>query len=1182
MSRMWGTRILGSLLTLVGVATASDALAVPSLITVQGALQNSGGAATDGTYTVEFQLFTAETGGTSLWTERKSVDLVNGLFDAILGDDDPILNPLDVEDFKTHTEVWLQVQMIDGPGVAQNEAPLPRKQLTSVAYSMVAQHANTATTATTASTATSATTATTAATATTAIGLVCANGCVSVTELDFDPATQAELDAVKATYVTTASLNTTLNGYVTSAALTAAVNTAVSAALSSYPTTTAMNTAIATALSTYSTTTAMNTAIASALTPYSTTTAMNTAIAGALTPYSTTTQMNTAITGALTPYSTTTQMDTAITSALSSYSTTTATNTATATAIANALASYSTTTAMNTAITGALAGYSTTTATNTAIATAITNALASYSTTTAMNSAITTALAPYAKTADLPHVPTSISELSGGTVSGDVASATKVSAPVLQQGGNPVCDSSGNCGATLGTFDPATACAANQVLQWGGGAWKCASVGGGSDPGTPCTRFDEVKYWNGTAWVCRSRNAVGDTGGIANGYLAVDAWGYAWDGVPRAKVAWAAARDACLAQGGRLPTVTELVRNNTQTGTGNLGMSQDTDDLWSLTPGYRDDYYYTTRLSDGYHTRQSLTSTFGFRCVWPNRVSTAFDGNRCFGPPGAECAEKDRVWNSDVWTRPALDVAGATFECHMVNASLPTVTDVADYVKAGQWANNRSYGDGGDGAYNDWHWMANTDYEGQHAPYSETGLYRWTEATKPEVWWGPDNGSGYGAEWTWSSKESEYWFQCVGKKSSTIGVQPDKTSFCNGGCFTTSSRRARVWMDKADRSATQWTTAAATCRAQGASLPTPAEMNDIIPQGLPAGDVSSWYWTSEPGYWYSGNYGYMLYTWAGTGQDRWIWGDDGAGNDPGAYQSGTIGTPDATYKFRCIWHETIEQTHKTCPQGQVQKWNGSAVAFTCAAAVGGDAAGQANPPGADAFVDGWGNAWDPIERGQDDYPTAKQLCASVGGDLPTVSELWRVRNGQAIVPKIDNITTNYNWSITPNYIPDQNIAIRLDNGSTNNYDTRTAPTGSKLPFRCIWRATKPDQFSGHVCYGEPSAPCFEVPGQHLRTDKYDRAPVSYASAYWECKYFGGHLPNGDEFADMVHGGAPNGSNSAIHMAEPEYWYSGAYGQNTGRWNGTGTTSWAYNSTDGNLYYEANFIGFRCVYSDNLR
>ncbi len=170
MARTWGR-----LLSCSAVVWAAGLLlplparaAVPSVINVQGVIRDALGDPVDGTFNLTFALYDAESGGAELWSELQPdapVDL--GVFSGLLGTDGE--NPLPVEAFATADEVWLQVQV-------GAEPPLPRQRLVSSAYAFEAQHA---------------------VLASTAEALAC-SGCVSPAALDFDPATQAELNALAA------------------------------------------------------------------------------------------------------------------------------------------------------------------------------------------------------------------------------------------------------------------------------------------------------------------------------------------------------------------------------------------------------------------------------------------------------------------------------------------------------------------------------------------------------------------------------------------------------------------------------------------------------------------------------------------------------------------------------------------------------------------------------------------------------------------------------------------------------------------------------------------------------------------------------------------------------------------------------------------------------------------------
>ncbi|MFT7622725.1 MAG: subtilisin-like proprotein convertase family protein [Myxococcota bacterium] len=151
-------------LILVVLAVPQLALAVPHLMSVQGALHSDAGPV-EGTFGVAFTLYDAEDGGAVLYTESvEDVIVLGGAFEQILGLD--VINPLVPSVFTDHVEVWLAVQVLSGPGVpVGGDVELPARPFTTAAFAFAAHHALTADTATTADSALTALTATTAATA---------------------------------------------------------------------------------------------------------------------------------------------------------------------------------------------------------------------------------------------------------------------------------------------------------------------------------------------------------------------------------------------------------------------------------------------------------------------------------------------------------------------------------------------------------------------------------------------------------------------------------------------------------------------------------------------------------------------------------------------------------------------------------------------------------------------------------------------------------------------------------------------------------------------------------------------------------------------------------------------------------------------------------------------------------
>ena len=115
--------------------------ALPNEITVQGTLLNEQGQAIDGDFDLKFSLHDAAAGGNELWKETQTtVPAPGGFFTTALGAD--LLNPLVLGTFLNNAQVWMQVQVLDGPGVADGgDPPLPRQPLTKVGAAFVADQA---------------------------------------------------------------------------------------------------------------------------------------------------------------------------------------------------------------------------------------------------------------------------------------------------------------------------------------------------------------------------------------------------------------------------------------------------------------------------------------------------------------------------------------------------------------------------------------------------------------------------------------------------------------------------------------------------------------------------------------------------------------------------------------------------------------------------------------------------------------------------------------------------------------------------------------------------------------------------------------------------------------------------------------------------------------------------------
>jgi hypothetical protein len=649
----------------------------------------------------------------------------------------------------------------------------------------------------------------------------------------------------------------------------------------------------------------------------------------------------------------------------------------------------------------------------------------------------------------------------------------------------------------------------------------------------------------GTDELCHGGACIGEP----NGFGVEDPWDELWDGLQRAPRTWEEARDDCVRLRGRLPTITELFRNNAgPSGTGAIASPTDTSHLWTLIADYQDPFRVTVRLSDGTVGYQNETTTHAYRCVWPDRTSDGFDEAHCYGPADTECRPHRLLWNLDQIDRPPVHYAAAVNECNFYNASVTTMQDFAEAVQQG-WSNPS----------NTWLWLAESKYWYNGAFGQAVG--RWS--TDPQPTWGYDAGTDGSLAYGYNNHP----FRCIGKQRASEGELPSPT--CEGGaCFSISAnRRSRLLADNNDRAAANHAAAAAACYALGGSLPNGSEFTELIHAGWENGS-SAWLWTGDPLYWYNGGYGYAVMQWTDTGTERWY--------VAGPSQMERSG-PATERPYRCVFHERFDGAEPTaCGPRENQVWDEDGRTFSCEAAVTGSSEGMANPSGLEV-IDAWGNAWDLLQRATADYDTAMAACGGMGGRLPTATELWRVRANQSLTASVgDETATSYLWTLVPEYRTGRRILLRVSDGDTTN----DVETGS-YPYRCIWPTTVGNVFTGRSCVGEGPDPCFTV--GRLRTDRYDRAPLPASSATWECAYYGGQLPDADQLGELIQAGLVNGTDAWIWVQRPIYWYSGGYGYAVARWPGAGPAEWAFGTTPsyGSLSWETNHRGFRCVSTDTF-
>ena len=110
---------------LICLSAALAQAAPPETINFQGNLKPTGaGFLVDGTYTITFSLYPQAVGGSGLWSEIQNVPVSGGLFDTILGANNPLTG------LAFDAPYWLGIRIDNGPEMT------PRVELTAVPYAL--------------------------------------------------------------------------------------------------------------------------------------------------------------------------------------------------------------------------------------------------------------------------------------------------------------------------------------------------------------------------------------------------------------------------------------------------------------------------------------------------------------------------------------------------------------------------------------------------------------------------------------------------------------------------------------------------------------------------------------------------------------------------------------------------------------------------------------------------------------------------------------------------------------------------------------------------------------------------------------------------------------------------------------------------------------------------------------
>jgi hypothetical protein len=116
------TRIAAFVVLLLLILTLPSAASIPPMISYQGLLRDPGGAPVpNGDYQLTFRIYDVASGGSALWTETQTLPVTDGVFNALLGEVEPLDLPFDVD-------YWLGVSVEAAPELE------PRVRLATVPY----------------------------------------------------------------------------------------------------------------------------------------------------------------------------------------------------------------------------------------------------------------------------------------------------------------------------------------------------------------------------------------------------------------------------------------------------------------------------------------------------------------------------------------------------------------------------------------------------------------------------------------------------------------------------------------------------------------------------------------------------------------------------------------------------------------------------------------------------------------------------------------------------------------------------------------------------------------------------------------------------------------------------------------------------------------------------------------
>lgn len=487
-----------------------------------------------------------------------------------------------------------------------------------------------------------------------------------------------------------------------------------------------------------------------------------------------------------------------------------------------------------------------------------------------------------------------------------------------------------------------------------------------------------------------------------------DSWGAVWDGIERPYASFQAARAACVAIGGRLPSVSELYRVSARK-SGEVGDASMLHGLWSLTP-FDGSNAYAVALANATSSGGGVFPVLfddphvAYRCVCPPPRPAAFTEGACFGPAGAGCVPLggNARFNFDREDRPYLGKAGAAFECALAGGELASVERLGAAVAQGLPNGTDELLHTADdlGLFV----LQDTYY------YEDDALLQFTGST-----WNVTSGTS-------GATNVSRPFRCFGP--ATTAAVPATVP----GGFR--DRRGGRTIDLGpDFAATTYSSAVADCFRRGGHLATATELLQFVLEGLPAFGYADGRWTADLGY-----PGYAVtFAWSGTS----AWPDaalavtaptrDGV---PYAWGSSVSHEPlssVAGLPYRCVYYAVdptqVAPAESLCSSGCFQVSPGAATA-------------SPRP-----------RLWfDQSSRTAASYSAAVAACAAAGGRMASARDLL-----EAIRAGLDNPGGDAAATSELTGLAARTIAWT---GSVNptfvDVAASSADLTSSMHFRCMW------------------------------------------------------------------------------------------------------------------------------------